>query len=434
MNLRIRLSAATPVNIVAYICIILTFTPMMRQHYLPYLVGAFLLFFVLSLPKYIHCLSHNLVMQLASIYFLIEILYRIFGFSDAGIGNYAYRVMRLIVIWMFFYFVYYSDETAKKNAFYAVLISLGVNLLYNITSWMNSATSLELAYRYSDTTYWNVGRTDFQYCIAIMALILLSYWFTQSDFQCKKINKAVLWSLLILSGIYLIFYAQSTTMLLTTLFAVGVIFIFRKQRTKSQIFVRFILLLFFIIGAILCFDRILQWLINVAEFLGREKTVSRLIAMQQISNTGFSPAGAETGSMARIEMIGIDIKCWTNSVFSFFFGRGYHFKDYGNIISSALNNFSGNHSTLFDILARYGLVGITVYVGIIRNIRINLVNSAVSDRSKVFIIILWGYVLFNMIMNDVGMHNIILLLVFLTDYLLTDKKSIDTIEAEEAGV
>ena len=82
-----------------------------------------------------------------------------------------------------------------------------------------------------------------------------------------------------------------------------------------------------------------------------------------------------------------------------------------------INNYSGNHSTLFDILARYGLFGLSLYLGILYNLISRLWHVCVSRNAKVFLIVLVFYVLVNMILNDIGKNNIIFLLLFMTNFL-----------------
>lgn len=133
-----------------------------------------------------------------------------------------------------------------------------------------------------------------------------------------------------------------------------------------------------------------------------------------------------------IELIVIDIQSWCHNVLSIFFGRGYHFMEYANVIASATINYSGNHSTLFDILARYGLLGIGLYVGILHNVRKKLMSSCVSERARVFLVVIWVFILVNMVLNDIGFNHIIFLLLIMTDYLLTKENYASEPKVKEA--
>ena len=413
---QIKLSSKSPANIFAYICIILMFTPIIRQFYIVQAFIISLIFFALSFSYFLDCFGKNRIIQLASIMLLIEIIYKLIGVSTVGFGNYAYRTLRFISVWLAFYIMDYTDKQTQKRMFNVMLLALIVNLIDNIRLWMFDTRASEIAYRYANSVgKINIGRVDWQYCIGFLFLILLAFMFLKKDEMLKNKYSVLVFIALCLSGYYIIFYAHSTTLVLSVLFAVFLLLIFRKQRTQSQIIIRLFALLFLFVILILLRNFAIDLLIDWAEKLGRDKTMLRLNDIK-ILLSGGNTSIDEIGSMARLEMIGIDIKSWLSNVPSFLFGRGFHFEDYSNVITAAINNYSGNHSALVDILPRYGIIGFGIYISILYSTRKYLMSHC-QNNTRSSIMIIWGFLLFSMVFNDPIKHNVIFFALFSILYL-----------------
>lgn len=117
---------------------------------------------------------------------------------------------------------------------------------------------------------------------------------------------------------------------------------------RSTFMLAFVALIVFILLRIFL-DDIIDIFIRVT---GSDRLASRLLVFS--SNSGAASAVGESTMNARSNLWLVSIESWLSNPFTFLFGIGDHnHLDYIDTASSGV----GNHGDLFDVFARYGIIG-----------------------------------------------------------------------------
>lgn len=323
------------------VMIVICETPYLSRNTNTMIVEGLMIVFVMLTLIERRIMSKQYASIIASIflYFLLEITYKIIGFSSAGIGYYFATLKFLFIL---FGMASIGTQLSKKQTWILCIVSIGgmfANMISNIFIYLQMNPSAYVVYYLRDGQSTNAADTAFASAVMILmgALFIV---FMRSQ------QKAVRLLSLLGAGFcayFLIFIAQRGTT-----FFLGIamiIFICMFNTSSKRLMISLMLLLVFVLwlsmGGVIV---LLNCLANLLSGLRIDYKITYLINYFQTGD--LAEAG---GSLSgRYDLINRSVETFSSSIRSILIGVGDH-RD---------NNFLiGNHSLLIDTLARYGLLG-----------------------------------------------------------------------------
>ena len=379
----------------------LIFTPYVTSYYMniPFFVALLILFMtILDLLK---VLNHKLIFASFALLF-IELIYRIIGLSDASIGNYGLRIMTFISLWI----GYFSWNNLSFNECKCIvnvsLLTLVINTIDNIRLYRlypNIIPTLRgTEYFYNQWGKVNIGDTGFKYQVFFMSLFLLLYIWKDEKFRhhhaALKLLYFVAWVILTL---FTIVYCASGTIILSLIIGTILIVALGANNPKKTIIRLALLVMLF--GILFVFSyQILSLAALMAEQISGSKVARRIVAISNLLNNSMN--AEDIMIFERVDFLLLDLNSWLRNPLTFIFGVGYHTRVFAlNVNEAATLNGDGNHSGIFDLVARYGLLAVGVLLPIINGIKRYLCVGYLH-KQHVYVSIIFGLLVFNCIFNN----------------------------------
>ena len=366
-------------SFVVCLYVICIFTPLIYTFYLsiPFTIALFFLF--ITFRKFLST-SEPLIISLFAL-LLLGWIYRAIGYSTASIGNYlaVFFANLIYAIWMR---ILYPD----------------LNPLHR--------TSEEMVSVYGQL---NMGSTEFTYCAMLIALFFFIYLFKLKDAP-QILPRFLLLSLFVLSSFYLFVYGLSATATLTLVIAIiALLFFEQKHRWHS------VALLLGLTCIIIAISLAPKDVIDFATDITNEKTGSRVAAI--IHSFSGNADLDEESMLARITMIDYNLKTWFEDSQSLTVGWGYHTYFVSDVMENMLKNKCGNHSAIFDVLPRYGLLGFSLLILIILYFKKYIKKTYNSLPKEIGLVIFFVVIISNMF-NRIMYANILFILSFVFPYVV----------------
>lgn len=274
------------------------------------------------------------------IWLLLIIGSRIIGISTAEWGNYAKRFMYFSPIFCFTFYMSKKEYKFISIVFTSLLIISVGNAVYNLYMesqysglLQNSKPYLFRNYSFIDT----IGTTN-------MFFVFLSFFVAILNSRDYLSRKRRAFSHLILALFAILIYLSGRT----TSFIALIVFLYISLLLVKENLPQNRVLFYGILTGIV----ILLVYFNLG-------SIARIIPNERISVRLQAIAGDDQGNyLLRLQLIGNSISTWTSSIKTFLFGAGL------NLSGDFITDIAGQHSSLFDGLAYYGLFGV-VFVGFI---------------------------------------------------------------------
>lgn len=388
-------------------------TPRIAFWHLTVPLGCALLFWAATGKAFLKALRHRLI-WLPTLYVAVGFAYRFLGFSSASWGNYARFLIMLVAYWAGYYAWNFMETAQRRKVLVVVFLTFAVNLLDQFR--LNLLNPGMQAYFLRSGIYGevNLGKTNFICCVMVFSLFLLG------DLVNGRPNnprwKQVLFgSLVALTVMYFVTYAQSATITLCFLFA-GVLFLVvgNAKPGDKGLFLR-------LLGASLAFSflvamapMILSWGMELLEPIAGNKFLARLQTLQHLAENSLDTSDLKI--LTRRDLIAIDIDNWLESPGSFLVGKGLHITTDFDVLGRAELTGAGNHSGYVDILPRYGLLGLFAIVAMTVSLWKYFLHGCDKQCFVKLKILLLTLVFYNMA-NKVFHADVIFSIMFLLPFL-----------------
>jgi len=346
----------------------------------------------------------------------------IIGFSSTNL-NFVISRLALFVIPGMGYFViqnYNRKEQVLLLFFFSIIY--GVNLLYNIALGFEipgifeeqESTELSIQYRVmmniADTGFINVG------------VLILGALFMAILVSPKTVRKFCCLSLIIPIIYYMLFQnTRGTAILLLVVEIAGFLLAyFEPKRLRNRKSYYFFMGATLAILTVVLFVPIIELILSN---LQSERLASRMNDLIDFRQSGGDADQLNRGSFSeRLLLARTSLNSFLSSPLSILIGIGDHTQTFGgDLVKSGV----GGHSEFIDVAARYGLVGIFVFVKILKYYY-QLLKRLSKNREVwkyvsvvFFIIILTG--IFNNVFNPKQL--LFLYIVFPIIIILTDSKT-----------
>lgn len=393
--------------------VICVFTPIMYSFYLAVPMGIGFLFVVLTFRKFIALKSPLLYSIIALV--AISLLYWALGYSTASYGNFASRISIIYAIWAGFYLWNYTTPGYRMIVLVVLFASLVVNLIYAIeirilipelnTSYLHESNVKDMY------GMLNIGGTEYTYCAMYVSLFLFIYLFITKP-RTLRYN-LFLYVVFFLCVIYVLVFGESATASLSFLVSVIALLLWRRGSNMTVLLCMLTCTLFLFTLVILDEKDIIEWITEIAG----DKTGQRIQSLFNVSSGKLNQDDEE--KLSRFPMILYGIQMWLSDINSFVVGWGFHTR--GDSLSYGpqellVMNKCGDHSTIIDVLPRYGIFGLIPMFFILRYYKRYVYQICKGIHRKVPIVI-FIVVVFNNIMNKTTSPCILLVLFFLYPYL-----------------
>ena len=322
------------------------FTPFFGSHTDPITQGIILVLTFLASIRAFGLSSYNKFPRLfiaVVLWFSLALAYRAFGISDCSWNKILWKFFHLIVLLIGGQLVTHGSKPLMKYIILYVCAIFVLNTLDNIRLLMIYPEASE-ELNFDQTGFYqslNVGGSTYANLDALMGLFFWVKSFNRYKFR------AVFLSLFLLCWIYQFFALRAICVIS---FALGTLLIWvinyaekkgigARRRRYFFIFTLFAVLL-----------PLLPWaLMELSSLIGLERLALRLRALASILGYSDTSIDASSGT-GRIELYLLSLSTFFNN---FLFGIGEHPSELDKLISMGI----GGHSTIFDSLAEYGLIG-----------------------------------------------------------------------------
>lgn len=334
----------TPILAILVLSVITT-TPLLNVSSV--LISLWGAFFIFENNKF-HRIKGKLrsVLALGILFVFICVIYKLEGVSSAKMSYcaapsffYFVPVLALIIIDKC------KNEQQIRFLFHFISLAVAINIADNIRLFymldMNIVfQNIAGVLKEEGITGLNLGGSMFVNMSVFYAAIMF-FAFLKSDNYQEKILLLTYVGVSVYFIVMCSFKASAVVLMLISL-----VIMYISVKAKKHVVA--ILIYMAIIGVLAFFfmDSIINFLIDIT---GSQRIADRLII--------FTSEGelSDSGSlMSRSELWQVSIKTWLSGVGSFFFGIGDHYWD---DFKTTEDSGIGNHSDLFDVLARYGILG-----------------------------------------------------------------------------
>ena len=387
--------------------------------FLPYVMSLYMIvpcilgtiFFLFSFADYSKL--HSKVAKVALIFLTFALLYRIVGLSSASWGNYANKILAFYSVWISFYSCQFlgSKKIQIIGKYFSILMI--ASCVYSIWFHIQNPDFNVVYYnQYSDYaanySFVNIGGTEYTYCIAFLSLILFAKVLNHKHFDFYT----AFW---ILTLFFTLVYGDSTTIIITTIVTMLIMYNGRHVKIKSKTHSRSFSLAVYALSLLLLFFIFKNPIIDfVGEFVSERVSV-RLQTLTNLSTGNLNSDDQDI--LARIPMLLLDLRTWLSTPIDFVIGHGYHRYDVDNdVMLATLLNGVGDHSDLFDWVAEYGLVGLTIICLLYK-----YTKSFLGELFKVRPVYASAFlfaIIFSMIFNKIVYYHVLFVLFFGSQFLL----------------
>lgn len=321
----------------------ITVTPILFNEL--YVMILWIAFFLWESNKIIR--SDNKLLILGCFYVLDCVVYRLLGVSSASMWYcihapllYFAPVLAMIVIDRC------DNEQQIRFLFHFLALVIAINIADNIRLTyqigLKNVTYQLLAGRMEDEgfTGLNLGGTGF-----VNMAVFYAFTMFMAFLRSNKRKEKLLFLIYVGTSVYFItFCSLKASALLLMLLSMALMYVSVKSKKRMSTIFPVI-----IIGGGLIFllrDFIINFFIDI---IGSKRITDRLIVFT--AEADLEDAGS---LMTRSELWLVSIKSWLSGVISFFFGIGDH--NWAHFMATADSGI-GNHSDLFDVFGRYGIIG-----------------------------------------------------------------------------
>ncbi len=277
--------------------------------------------------------------------------------TDGYLSQYGMNLLYVLVVMaMFSYYYYYGTKKEIKFLMVVFLLDTAIIMVRTFIMLQENPEVVRLLSTGSDSKWIAfgdevpVGIGAYGFCYQLVLLQpMIAYWFNK-----KQVNNLIR---ILVYGTILVFLYQAQVTLALLMYPVMLIISYNygQQQNNSRVLVKWLLIGISMI-VILCLPVILQALIESSgdSLAARLEELYRFVVLQDVSGSDMK---------SRIVL-------YTTSLFAFF--RSPLWGGFGNKVY-------GSHSTLLDILAAFGVLGLIGYAGLFRPI--NCVRK-VTDKNK----------------------------------------------------
>ena len=313
---------------------------------------------------------------------LIELLYFFAGVSNTEIG-YIYYVVKFYACYFLYALVEKNlDVVHKKTLLYVALLSTSITLVNNIL--LRDLLGDTYYTVQDDPALANYNIAETYYVTGVMFLSSAVFYLLQFRKQLRLPGRVVLVSVFVLSLYFLFAVAARMTVIILLSAMLFLIWLFAKPRAKKLKIIFLIIatiLLLQITGALV---PLIKWLVSL---LGNEGIDARLESIFFVLQGEGEVEESGTSLSGRYLLTMNSIGTWLTE--GFFFGVGDLRLDENKI---------GNHSYLFDSLARFGLFYVAICFAFFYKFYKSLCKAATNQREKrIVIIVLVFFLLRNII-------------------------------------
>ena len=289
------------------------------------------------------------VLLLGTFFVLICVIYKLIGLSSASMSYciarpflYFAPVLALMVIECC------DNKQQVKSLFHFLALVIAINIVDNIRLTYEFGIE-NIAYQklvgvIKDEGYdgLNFGGSMFVNMIVFYSCLMFLA-FLKTKIRSEKLIFFSYWGV---SVYFIVFCSLKASALVLMLISFALMYVSVKSKGRIGL-----LLTVAAFGGLLTFllrDYIVSYLMDI---IGSDRISQRLI---MFTSGGDLEDNALSG---RENLWLVSLRSWTNNVMSFFFGIGDHDRtDFVNTEASGI----GNHSDLFDVLGRYGIIGAIV--------------------------------------------------------------------------
>lgn len=327
------------------------------------------------------------------VYAIIALIMVILGRSVTNINFFISRLPYYIIPIMGYFVVRHYNVKELKLLVAFISIVFFANLFYNIGLWnvmpeiFEEQESTEVSIQYG--IMMNLADTQFvAVCMFVIGVAFMLFMNTTGFWK-----RMFYLSVGVVSGFFILFVTlRATVVLLLGVMTLGMIMAFfepHKINVRPYYFKMSLLLI--IVSSFIAVP-LLIWILQNTESV---RLAERLEDVISFSNGKGDINSLSEGSMAqRFALAQTSLNTFFSSPLNMLIGIGDHTVSFGmDLHKSGI----GNHSEFIDILARYGIIGAFVFIGILKSYYKSL-KSLSSDRSIIkyvniifFVFIIYGF-------------------------------------------
>lgn len=315
-------------------------TPGLYQGVYMAFVALLSLFVILFNSSYIRKNSHALLIYVSA-FLLLMYIYRLFNISDDAWGRYVMYTIYNLQFLMVAFIPKLERHGGKKIWWCAIMIAL-LNIIYNIAIRIifpylgEKAEHMEKDFLLS----LNIGMSTF-FTMSLFVFIIFLFVYLNS------IEKKIKWIMLlftIIPTVFIVWYTLKASVVVLYFLSIVLLY-FSKGKKKVGYLVRpFVVLSIILLLLTLFTDDIVQLVVSTSP---SERLTKRLVMLLDDK----SIYASDSSFNARSELWLLSLSTWLDNPSNFIFGVGSHFS------SSGGNKVIGQHSDIFDLLAKFGLIG-----------------------------------------------------------------------------
>lgn len=394
-------------KIAVYLYVICIFTPIIQSRFLlaPCLIGLF--FFLITLPCWARSVCSIKLLLYTTLLMLVAVVYRIIGISSAATGNYANFFLAYISFWMGVYICKYMPESIHHSIVKFSTIVLIVNIIDNVRLYSlfpeligtGSFTNINFFDKYG---FINLGKTAFNYMVMFLTIFMFCC--------CLSKRKKIYFSLFVLLSLYLFVYGGSGTILISFLLGVFLIYFLGRDETEKKSYFKVIILFSLFLIFIIFSDSILSFIIKILEPLVGEKVTDRLTTIMHLLDGNLN--SKDLSFLSRINFLRYDIEVWCSSVINFLLGKGYHTTSGISMKETLLLTGDGGHSGFVDLIPRYGVIGLSLCIGIVNNVFCFRKECKCRGARNMFLILFLLFIFNNIFNSTLDCGSVFILSVF----------------------
>lgn len=352
--------------------------------------------------------------QLMIVFWIVYILfYKLFGQSSAIFFNYVSRIVFWFAFFIYCFYYFYFPRIYKNRLCQISIIVLLANIIQNfvvLLFYPNASRGITQGSAYYDFYRdLNIGSTSFVFAALLLFIVFLGLFV-----NAKKIFIKILFFIILLLLIYFQFQCARVISIILMFLSVAIYYIYNKKLNFKIIIACIVILL-----SVFIIIYIIPILFYFSEIIKNQYLSIRL------RDLAFAIKGEDiTGSTisGRISFYLVSIKTFFNNPV---FGVGEHWTT--NYIAQV-----GQHSEMFDALARYGIFGGIVWISFYTWYYINIVKNNLNNIYNATIFV--GFIIFVIysFLNNVVSHQAqTVVLFFIIPFLPTIETIFNTKKSEK---
>lgn len=391
------------------------FLPVVYDYYLyiPLFLALVLAFQICCDRGRFVCVNQTIVPLI--LYFAVTLVYRFIGVSSTSIGNYVLLFLKIFSVIVALYFYRYGNPKEKKFISWALLVVVSITIITSILTYKKYPDIL-VSLIHSENYYsfdferLNIGALSFCYSVFFLSTVLLKNYIDQ-----RKPHFLLLY---LFFSYYILFYSKSGTLMISFLISVFFFIFFYKKKGETRLFNALLIILLMLVG-FMFEDSFYKAGYSLSNEIFGDKISARLMTVHNFFNGDLT--NSDINILSRFRLIQIDFKNWTQNVFTFLFGNGYHTKASSaystDVIENAIVNRAGGHSGVFDILPRYGLLGITLFFLCFSRVSKSS-KEHIDTESKSYFYFIIFIVILNSLFNDIFKFDVLFVLISIPSLML----------------